>query len=53
MLKITSVKCNGLGLIFMSNLFIKEFERVIHNTVHEMFLLLKIIYCKLHLSQSW
>lgn len=52
MLKITREKFNELGLIFMSNLFVAEFKRVIHNTVHEIFLLHKIIYCRFYLSHS-
>jgi hypothetical protein len=52
MFKIITEKCNEFGLIFMPNLFLADFEQVIH-VINEMFPLCKIIRCRLHLSQSW
>lgn len=53
MFKIITEKCNELGLIFMPNLLVTDFEQAIHNAVYGMFPLCRIIGCRFHLSQSW
>jgi hypothetical protein len=37
----------------MLNLFLADFEQLIHNAINEMFPLCKIIGCRFHLSKPW
>ncbi|KAE9525596.1 hypothetical protein AGLY_014123 [Aphis glycines] len=53
MFKIIIEKCSEFGLLFMPNLFVADFEQVIHNAINAIFPLCKIIGCRLHISQSW
>lgn len=51
--KIIKEKCMDLGLTFLPNQIVVDFEYSIHQAIKEMWSSVTIIGCRFHLSQSW